>query len=55
MTSNSTEEEFNEIKKETPLRKIGIPENISKCVQWLIQDEFTTGQVISPNGGFVIT
>ena len=43
-----------EIEKETPLGRIGKPEDIYKCVKWLIEDEFTTGQIISPNGGFVI-
>ena len=28
--------------------------DISKCVEWLIEDEYTTGQVISINGGWVI-
>ena len=49
-----TEEEWQEIKEETPLRKIGQPKDIAKCVKWLIEDEHTTGQVISPNGGWVI-
>lgn len=37
---------------ETPLKKIGEPEDIAKCVKWLIEDNFTTGQVISVNGGW---
>lgn len=40
--------------EETPLGKVGKPIDIYRCVKWLIEDEFTTGQVISPNGGFVI-
>ena len=43
-----------EIKNDTPLNKIGKPIDIYRCVKWLIEDEFTTGQVISPNGGYVI-
>ena len=43
-----------EIKNETPLNKIGKPIDIYRCVKWLIEDEFTTGQIISPNGGYVI-
>lgn len=43
-----------ELKKETPLERIGQPIDIYRCVKWLIEDEFTTGQVISPNGGYVI-
>ena len=44
-----------EIKEETPLEKIGKPEDIAKCIEWLVEDNFTTGQVISINGGWVIT
>ena len=45
----------NELKDETPLGKIGKPIDIYRCVKWLIEDEFTTGQIISVNGGYVIT
>ena len=48
-------EEIEEIKKETPLEKIGEGIDIARCVEWLIEDNFTTGQVISINGGWVIT
>ncbi len=43
-----------EIKKETPLEKIGEPIDIYRCAKWIVEDEFTTGQVISVNGGYVI-
>ena len=43
-----------QIEEETPLNKIGKPIDIYRCVKWLIEDEFTTGQIISPNGGYVI-
>lgn len=43
-----------ELKEETPLNRIGEPIDIYRCVKWLIEDEFTTGQIISPNGGYVI-
>ena len=45
----------NEIRSETPIGKIGNPLDIYRCEKWLIEDEFTTGQVISVNGGYVIT
>ena len=35
--------------------KIGEPKDIAKCIKWLIEDEFTTGQIISINGGWIIT
>lgn len=42
------------IQNNIPLERIGKPEHIAKCVGWLVEDEYTTGQVISPNGGWVI-
>ena len=54
MNKNLTQNDFEEIKKEIPLERIGNTIDISKCVQWLIEDNYTTGQVISINGGWVI-
>ena len=54
MNQDLSEKVLEEIKEETPLGKIGTPEDIAKCVKWLIEDEFTTGQIISINGGWVI-
>ena len=55
MNKGLAEKEKNELKEQTPLERIGKPEDIAKCVNWLINDNFTTGQVISINGGWVIT
>ena len=49
-----TQEEKNEILNTIPLEKIGEPTDIAKCVNWLIEDNYTTGQIISINGGWVI-
>ena len=54
MNSHIDEKKKKEIKNQTPLGKIGKPIDIYKCVKWLIDDEFTTGQIISVNGGYVI-
>ena len=54
MNKNLTFNDLIEIKNETPLHKIGEPEDIAKCVKWLIEDKFTTGQIISINGGWNI-
>jgi hypothetical protein len=43
-----------EIAEEIPLNKIGKPIDIYRCAKWLVEDEYTTGQIISPNGGWVI-
>ena len=55
MNAKFNEEELKEIEKEIPLERIGKPEDIAKCVKWLIEDDYTTGQVISVNGGWIIT
>ena len=47
-------EEIEAIKEEIPLERIGKKSDISKCIEWLIEDEYTTGQIISINGGWVI-
>ena len=54
MCSEYTEEEIREINNKIPLGKFGEGIDIAKCVKWLIEDKYTTGQVISPNGGWVI-
>lgn len=54
MISDLTEEDLYEIKNQTPLGKLGKPDDVAKLAEWLVNDEFTTGQVISPNGGWII-
>ena len=52
MNEHLSSEELEEIRQEIPLEKIGNPHSISKCIQWLINDDYTTGQVIAINGGW---
>lgn len=54
MNKNFSKEELEQIEENTPLGRIGSPKDIAKCVCWLIDDNFTTGQIISINGGWVI-
>lgn len=54
MNKNLNFNDIIEIKNETPLQKIGEPEDIAKCIKWLIEDNYTTGQIISINGGWII-
>lgn len=54
MNANLTQEELKNLEKEIPLERIGKAEDIAKCVKWLIEDNYTTGQVISINGGWTI-
>ena len=55
MCKNFSKEELEKIKEEIPLERIGKTEDIAKCVNWLINDNYTTGQIISINGGWIIT
>lgn len=55
MNKNLSKQEIEDIKNEIPLEKIGRTVDIAKCVEWLINDEYTTGQIISINGGWIIT
>lgn len=55
MNADYTKEEIKEIEQEIPLERMGKVEDIAKCVKWLVEDNYTTGQVISINGGWIIT
>ena len=55
MVKDLSEDTMEMLKYETPLMRIGQPEDIAKCALFLAeQGDFITGQVISSNGGFVI-
>lgn len=56
MLSNFSTEEVECMISETPLNRLGLPNDISKLVYFLASSSsnFITGQVISPNGGLVI-
>ena len=55
MNQELTEQERREIVNQIPLGRVGNVIDIVKCVNWLIEDNYTTGQIISPNGGWVIS
>ena len=54
INKNISEQARKEFIEQIPMEKIGQTEDISKCVEWLIEDNYTTVQVISINGGIVI-
>lgn len=54
MNKNLSKEDIKEVEKEIPMGRLGTPEEIAKCVIWLVKDTYTTGQIISPNGGWYI-
>ena len=43
-----------ELIDKTPLSRKGEGIDIARCIAWLIEDDFTTGQVIRVDGGFEI-
>lgn len=55
MNKNLSTEDLNEIKNDIPMQKIGLSEDIAKCIYWLIDDNYTNGQIISIDGGWSIT
>lgn len=56
MLADFNQEDLDVLKNDTPLMRLGTPEDIAKCVYFLASDnsDFITGQVISPNGGYLI-
>ncbi len=55
MTKNEIDPQYLKIlETEIPLGRIGNTNDIVECVKWLIKDKYTTGQIISVNGGWVI-
>lgn len=49
MNEHLTTLEKKDLEEQIPLGKIGKTEDIAKCVKWLIEDSYTTGQIISIN------
>ena len=47
---------LSELAEETPLGRLGTPEDVAECVSFLCSaaGDFLTGQVIAPNGGLVV-
>lgn len=56
MNAMLSDEDIEVLKEETPLSRIGTPEEIAQTVLFLSSEKsnFITGQILSPNGGIVI-
>ena len=56
MNAHLTQEDLSDIASETPLNRIGTPEEVADLVYFLgsEQSKFITGQVISCDGGFTV-
>ena len=44
-----------ELRQQTPIERLGAPEDVAKAMVFLAEAEFVTGQVLAVNGGYVIT
>ena len=44
-----------ELRQQTPIERLGMPEDIAGAMLYLADADFVTGQVLPVNGGFVIT
>lgn len=56
MLAEYSEDELRDLAMETPLQRLGTPEDIANAIYFLAssQSDFITGQVLCSNGGFVI-
>ena len=43
-----------ELRNETPVGRLGTPEDVAKAMLYLSEADFVTGQVLPVNGGFII-
>ena len=55
MCASVAPEVMEELRLQTPLERLGSPEDVAQAVVQLTDAEFITGQVLGVNGGFVIT
>ena len=56
MLEGFSADEIEDLKSEIPLNRVGKPKDIASCALFLASShsDYLTGQVISPNGGFVV-
>ena len=54
MNAHLSEEDVEAFRLDTPLQRLGTPEDVAEAVRYLLKAQFVTGQVLSVDGGFVI-
>ena len=54
MCEHLTDEDKSALCDETPLGRLGTPQDVAQAIFYLATAEFMTGQIVSPNGGIVI-
>ena len=55
MCASVAQEVLEDLRRQTPIERLGTPEDVAEAMFYLAQAEFVTGQVLPVNGGFVIT
>ena len=56
MNAHLSPDDLRELAESTPLMRIGTPQEAARAIYFLASDNasFITGQVLCPNGGFVV-
>ena len=55
MNSNLSREDFNAFAEEIPMERAGTADEVAGCIYFLAEGgSYLTGQVISPNGGYIV-
>lgn len=54
MNGHLSAQEMDELAQQTPLERIGRPEEVAQALVYLADAQFVTGQILPVNGGFVI-
>ena len=54
MPAGADEEKWQRLEKNTPLKRLGTPEDVARAVVFLLKEEFITGQVLVVDGGRTI-
>ena len=54
MNAQLSPADLDALRDQTPLGRIGTPEEVAQAALYLSEAQFVTGQVLSPNGGLVV-
>ena len=54
MNSRLSPEELEQLRLDTPLMRIGKPEDAAQAILFLAESDFITGQVLAVDGGFIL-
>ena len=55
MCASVAEDVLEDLRQQTPIERLGTPEDVAQAMAYLADAAFVTGQILPVNGGFVIT